>query len=332
MDPTTPGSPDTSSSTYNDITTVIENDVKRYNQKGSGLLGAIAIVFIFFFVLPAICYKLWPTYTDPHESRIFFLLFDWGTHSFFYIVANIAMYFIYTKKIPFFEKDRVYNKPWPWEENPQKWKMLFKDTMITTIIAHLVIFPALLVLDTKDGLVYRMDKESFPGVVEIATQIIVFMIVEDFGFYWSHRLIHSKYIYPYIHKKHHEYNISVSIACEYSHPLEWVFTGLIPSSMGSKLYGSRCHFVTLLLWNLLRITETIDGHCGYDFTWSPFRLLPLSGSARYHSFHHSHNQGNYSSFFTIWDTLCGTNKNYYKFIAKSEEQKQSPDKLKAKQN
>merc|ERR1711974_112076 len=66
--------------------------------------------------------------------------------------------------------------------------------------------------------------------------------------------------------------------------------------------------------------ETCDGHCGYEFSWSPFRLLPLSGSSTYHNFHHRINVGNYGSFFTIWDTLCGTNKQYFKHLAKKEKE------------
>jgi len=77
--------------------------------------------------------------------------------------------------------------------------------------------------------------------------------------------------------------------------------------------------------------ETADGHCGYEFSWSPYRLLPLSGmnffldfksfikgSSIYHNFHHSHNVGNYGSFFTLWDTLCGTNRHFFKYLANKE--------------
>lgn len=106
--------------------------------------------------------------------------------------------------------------------------------------------------------------------------------------------------------------------------------------------------VTFWMWTLLRIAETIDGHCGYEFSWAPFRLIPLSGnhslslysntlymvwfclcnvsfdcflfslslflgSATHHDYHHSHNIGNYGSFFIIWDTIMGTNISYRKY-------------------
>jgi len=72
------------------------------------------------------------------------------------------------------------------------------------------------------------------------------------------------------------------------------------------------------MWNIIRITETLDGHCGYEFSWSPFRLLPFSGSSNYHNFHHYQNKGNYCSLFTFWDSLCGTNLTFFKYNDKKQ--------------
>lgn len=49
----------------------------------------------------------------------------------------------------------------------------------------------------------------------------------------------------------------------------------------------------------------------------------ILGSASYHNFHHTHNVGNYGTFFTLWDTLCGTNKPFYEFINKKEREQVS---------
>lgn len=67
------------------------------------------------------------------------------------------------------------------------------------------------------------------------------------------------------------------------------------------------HLGTMCFWTIIRQIDSLDAHTGYDFPWCPLRLLPFSTSAEYHHYHHSKNIGNYCSFFTIWDTLCGTN-------------------------
>jgi sterol desaturase/sphingolipid hydroxylase (fatty acid hydroxylase superfamily) len=77
------------------------------------------------------------------------------------------------------------------------------------------------------------------------------------------------------------------------------------------------HVLTAMCWYGLRTAESLDGHCGYDFSWSPYRFVPFSGGSAYHDFHHSSNVGNYSSWFCIMDTVFGTNKDFYDQIKKN---------------
>ena len=81
--------------------------------------------------------------------------------------------------------------------------------------------------------------------------------------------------------------------------------------LGGFILGSRMHGASLMVWITVRQLETHDAHSGYEFPWSPFRLLPFSADATYHDYHHSRNVGNYSSTMTIWDTIFNTNQDYY---------------------
>ncbi len=69
---------------------------------------------------------------------------------------------------------------------------------------------------------------------------------------------------------------------------------------------NKIHLLTYLMWGVFVVVETADGHCGYEFSWSPFRLLPMSGSSEFHYFHHLNYRGNYSPYFTYWDRICNT--------------------------
>ena len=114
---------------------------------------------------------------------------------------------------------------------------------------------------------------------------------------------------------HHEFKSTVGLAAEYTHPIEYTLGVMLPSGMGGIILGRHMHFATWIVWTFVRIAESIDGHCGYEFPWSPYRLLPLATSAAYHDFHHSHNVGNFSSMFSIWDTIFNSNHTFYKFEA-----------------
>jgi sterol desaturase/sphingolipid hydroxylase (fatty acid hydroxylase superfamily) len=87
---------------------------------------------------------------------------------------------------------------------------------------------------------------------------------------------------------------------------------IFSSLTASMIFGKQVHICTHLLWTVMRISENLDGHCGYEFTWSPYRLLPFSTSAEYHDYHHLYNIGNYSSLLTLWDSVYGTNVAYFK--------------------
>jgi sterol desaturase/sphingolipid hydroxylase (fatty acid hydroxylase superfamily) len=113
---------------------------------------------------------------------------------------------------------------------------------------------------------------------------------------------------------HHEYAHTVGIASQYTHPVEYLLGNVLPTAMGTLILGPRMHLVSVFGWYALRIGESIDGHSGYEFSFSPYRLIPFSASASYHDYHHSHNVGNYGSFFQIWDTVFGTNRDFYQHL------------------
>lgn len=38
----------------------------------------------------------------------------------------------------------------------------------------------------------------------MACQIAFYFVIEDFVFYWGHRLLHTKWLYQHVHSVHHE--------------------------------------------------------------------------------------------------------------------------------
>jgi sterol desaturase/sphingolipid hydroxylase (fatty acid hydroxylase superfamily) len=232
------------------------------------------------------------------------------------IVLNLMMYAIYHAELDFFERYKINPNPWPWKVDKKSWTELMKKTVLLVAFNNLVILPIALVAETNfhsHKMIFRTDLESLPDCLTLLVSIPFFMLVEDFTFSCAHWFLHRKWIYPYIHKIHHTHVTPVGLAAEYAHPLEFLTGNLIPTALGPALLGKNVHLYTVLIWFIVRGGETLDGHCGYEFSWSPYRLIPFSGSAEYHDYHHTHNIGNYSSFFSLWDTVWGTNVEFYKF-------------------
>ncbi|XP_025033001.1 methylsterol monooxygenase 1-like [Python bivittatus] len=59
---------------------------------------------------------------------------------------------------------------------------------------------------------------------------------------------------------------------------------------------------------------------GYDIPLNPLHLLPFYAGACFHDFHHMNFIGNYSSTFTWWDKLFGTDSQYRTHTEKGKKQ------------
>ncbi|XP_030378254.1 fatty acid hydroxylase domain-containing protein 2 [Scaptodrosophila lebanonensis] len=123
-----------------------------------------------------------------------------------------------------------------------------------------------------------------------------FVVLEEIMFYYSHRLLHHKAIYKYVHKKHHEWTSPVAAMTLYAHPVEHIVANLIP--VGFSLALLRSHIAVAWMVFALAIMNSMNDHAGYSFPWS-------GGSVRFHDYHHA--KFNYNYGVTGWlDKLHGT--------------------------
>ena len=254
-----------------------------------------------------------------------FLAVAVAIHNITHLAGNLVYWVFYHFEIPFIERYKSSDLAWPWYEDPEGFPSLARKSVAVLIFnSNVVLVSAYMLMDYLEIVEpHQMSVEDLPTPLTLALTITFFMLVEDFFFYWAHRFLHWRVIYPYIHKIHHSHSSTIGIAAEYCHPIEFIFSNMLPTSAGPAILGCNVHVLTVWAWYIIRFAETLDGHCGYEFSWSPFRLIPFSGSAEYHDFHHAVNVGNYGSFFSIWDSVFGTNTAFYH--AQKEKRQGHPD-------
>lgn len=287
----------------------------KISHQGLWTLFSIVLTILYFYSLFLLFIGVYPYL--PYQNLYF--LYCSGTYSVHllsYMIGNGFFLVFYMQKSSNIDKWKINSIPWPWEK-PEKWSEDLMKLIKNVLFIQLCILPISLSIS---GLTVKLRSQPEDlSFKEVIWQIAFFTVCEDFLFYWSHRAMHTPWLYKNIHKQHHEYNVSISFAAEYSHPVEYILGNSLPMALGTLILGhTNIHVITWFIWVSFRTVSTADGHCGYDFPWSPLFFFPFHTGAAFHDFHHSKNQGNYGSFFTIWDTICGTDYNFFRFCEKNE--------------
>lgn len=224
---------------------------------------------------------------------------------------------IYFLEMPFFEKYKVCDEPWPWKVDKGKWKSLLRESLLLLSVNYGVISPIFSFINYVVGIPVSFDFsiEGLPSAPKFFAQLVFCAVFEDLWFHFSHRLMHTKWLYENVHKLHHKHIQTVFYSTNTQHPLDFTLVSAIAMFVGGQILGKHMHIMSFIGWCIVRELEGLDAHCGYEFSWSPYRWLPFATSHGYHAFHHLNSVGNYSSFFHIWDTVFGTNKAYDHFLA-----------------
>ena len=172
---------------------------------------------------------------------------------------------------------------------------------------------ALGVYSLSFGLVVRFtDRIPIPdyapanlAVAPIALKLFLFYVAEDFGLYWVHRLMHTKYLWR-THKWHHYPTYMYWLAgvrTSIPHIVLFNFTYVAAKPL---LAGVPGWVFPLIAFEHIGRNNWMHLNVSWSSTWLEWLIV----TPRYHHVHHSdkpiHYCANFGSLLTAWDRLFGT--------------------------
>jgi sterol desaturase/sphingolipid hydroxylase (fatty acid hydroxylase superfamily) len=230
---------------------------------------------------------------------------------------------LYFAQIPFFEQYRCQD--WVWNQDTSKRRTQYMEVVKSTVISlflnqlGLTLFIRFLcnmaMSHTDDQEHVREWLLNVPSATEGFIKMMVSLMIFETVFYWSHIWLHSPSGYRY-HKDHHAFYTPMALAGHWGSTVDGLVSLPLPAFAPVFLLG--IHPTTLWFYSIIHTCHSSYDHCGYDFPFNPFQLIPFGGHAQAHNFHHSHNIDNFGLYWRFWDVVMGTNKHWERFCAKRD--------------
>ncbi|MEI9927671.1 MAG: sterol desaturase family protein [Sphingomonas sp.] len=136
----------------------------------------------------------------------------------------------------------------------------------------------------------------------LPVSVLLYLLVHDTWFYWTHRLMHRPALFRRAHAVHHASRPPTAWAAMSFHPLEAVTGAVVIPALVLLI---PIHVAALGLVLAIMTVMGVTNHMG----WELFPRVLIHGpliTASHHQRHHERYACNFGLYFRFWDRLCRT--------------------------
>lgn len=219
---------------------------------------------------------------------------------YYFVPVTIAYYFLYIRNKEKFRQFKIQQK---YPSNIQI-KREIKYSIISLVIFSLAGLP--IYEYSIRGLTGIYYKISDYGTTYFFVGLLLTIFVNDTLFYWSHRLMHVKSIFRYVHSVHHKSTSPTPFAVFAFGPIEAVIHTIVYTSL---ILFIPIHAVMFVVFYLYNMTTNLAGHAGFEFMpekLSKHWFFNWQNTVTNHDVHHKTFNCNYGNYFIFWDKMMNT--------------------------
>lgn len=137
---------------------------------------------------------------------------------------------------------------------------------------------------------------------------LIYLLLHDTWFYWTHRWMHRPAVFRAMHAVHHASRPPTAWAAMSFHPYEALTGALVIPVL---VFVVPIHAAMLALVLLVMTVMGVTNHMGWEMfpRWVVHsKLGAWLITASHHQRHHENYRCNYGLYFRLWDRLCGTDR------------------------
>jgi Delta7-sterol 5-desaturase len=154
----------------------------------------------------------------------------------------------------------------------------------------------------------------------LPASFLIALFLHETYYYWLHRWMHHPKIFRYVHKVHHESNITSAWTAFSFHPFEGLLQALF---LPALLLIMPMHLYVLLIQLTFMTLSSVINHLDIEIYPGFFHRTAVGRlliGASHHSLHHKEFRTNYGLYFTFWDKWKKTESVNYERLFREKTQ------------
>lgn len=236
-----------------------------------------------------------PELTQPAGFLFFCLLFFIIITGRYLMISGLfygIFYIWYRNK---WQERKLSRRAYP----PRQLKREVRWSMITSLLFSVMATVTLLLWQKGYTLVYT-EPDAY-GWFYLPLSLLLSLAFQETYYYWLHRWMHLPGIFKWVHKVHHESNITSPFTAFSFHPLEGFLQALM---LPLTLFLIPLHPAVILVQLMIMSFSSVINHLNIEIYPRYFQNSRLGSwlvGATHHSMHHTQFRYNYGLYFTWWD-------------------------------
>ena len=240
-----------------------------------------------------------PDFTSGFWPLILTAIFFVVVSGRYFLVAGI-FYLVFYAWFPKKYEARKINKK---DYKAGQFKKEIKYSLMSSFI--FAIAGAITVILWQKGYTKVYTEIDLFGWWYLPVSLLMYMLLQETYYYWTHRWMHIPAVYRMVHKVHHDSHIASPFTAFSFHPLEGLLQAIF---LPILLMIIPIHYYVIIFLLVIMSFSSVINHLDIEIypkkafnSWAKWVI-----GATHHSLHHKYYKYNFGLYFTFWDRIKKT--------------------------